>query len=146
MNITAETLGMKISRLKSMVAECPVPALDTPQEIKHILKTTPQMLRDLEVALRLNDARTFGQIHEALLQTETLIEWAVGVVKGQVMGEAIKSGKAADPALPAEQRLLNRITQFLLTKIDGPLYTSLVREFAGEDAIQIAININPRIR
>jgi hypothetical protein len=136
MNITAETLGMKITRLKSMVAECPVPAPDTPQEIKHILKTTPQMLRDLEMALHLNDARTFGQMHEALLQTESLIEWAVGVVKGQVMGEAIKSGKAADPSLPAEQRLLNRITQFLLTKIDGPLYTSLVREFAGEDAIQ----------
>jgi hypothetical protein len=55
---------MKITRLKSMVAECPVPAPDTPREIKHILNTIPQMLRDLEIALRLNDAK---MMHEALL-------------------------------------------------------------------------------
>jgi hypothetical protein len=108
MNINAETLGMKITRLKSMVAECPVPAPDTPQEIKHILKTTPQMLRDLEVALRLNDARTFGQIHEALLQTETLIEWAVGVVKGQVMGDAIRGCKPEPPEFPSHSHVANQ--------------------------------------
>ena len=52
------------------------------------------------------------------------------------MADAVRSGQVADPTLPADQRLLNRVTQFLLTKIDGPRYLSLIREFAGDDAVQ----------
>ena len=135
MNINIETLQMRISRLKRMVSECPIP-VDEPEEIKHILKTAPKLLQDAEQALRLKDPSVLQQLHEILKVAETNIEWSVGTVNGRVAAESIKPGKGIDPSLPADQRLLNRIMQFLLTKIDGPSYLTLVREFAGEDSVQ----------
>src|ERR1039457_3314177 len=102
----------------------------------NILKTAPRMLRDIEGAVRQNDYSTFGQIHEVLCRAETNIEWAVGTVRGIITGQRCKAGNVAYPSSSADKRLLDRITQFLITKIDGPAYMSLVREFAGEDAVQ----------
>ena len=143
MNINFETLQNRISRLNRMVAECPTP-VDEPEVIKNILKTAPNVLQDFEQTLRLKNQSELQQLHEVLKVAETNIEWAVGTVKGRVAVEAIKSGKGIDPSLPTDQRLLNRITQFTMTKINGPLYLSLVREFAGEDSVQgTTIHMDP---
>ena len=55
---------------------------------------------------------------------------------GRTMGEAFKAGKDIDPALSKEDRLNNRLARFLLPRIDGPHYLSLVREFCGDDAVE----------
>ena len=136
MLINAETLQMRISRLKRMVAETSAIPEETPEEIKYILKNAPRMLQDIEGAIRQNDYSIFGRIHEVLNQAETNIEWAVGTVHGIITGQRFKSGKVIDPSSSADKRLLDRITRYLLTKIDGPAYMSLVREFAGEDSVQ----------
>jgi hypothetical protein len=136
MLINAETLQMRISRLNRRIAERSDIPEETPEEIKHILKTAPRMLRDIEGAVRQNDYSTFGQIHEVLNRAETNIEWAIGTVHGIITDQRFKSGKVADPSSSTDKRLLDRITRYLLTKINGPAYISLVREFAGEDAVQ----------
>ena len=46
MLINAETLQMRISRLKRMVAETSAIPEETPEEIKYILKNAPRMLQD----------------------------------------------------------------------------------------------------
>lgn len=42
-----DDLQMRIAWLKQLVAECPVPA-SAVDEAKHILKTAPQLLGDME--------------------------------------------------------------------------------------------------
>lgn len=74
MQVNVETLQMRIDRLKNLIAECPSD-IDVPEEIRHILKTAPQMLNDAESALQSNDPMLFEQLHEALEQTEVLVTW-----------------------------------------------------------------------
>ena len=134
MQVNVETLQMRIDRLKNLIAECPSD-IDAPEEIRHILKTAPQMLNDAESALQSSDPMLFEQLHEALERTEVLVTWAVKAVQGKATAEAIKHGREADPDLAVDQRLLNRILKFSLTKVDGPTYLQLVKEFAGDDAV-----------
>jgi len=137
MNIDIRSLHTKISQLKAMVAKAPVHP-EAPEEIKHILKAAPLMLQNIEDALRVkgNNPKEFKLLKDMLDQAETFIDWAVGTVTGITTLETIKSGKGTDPSLATDQRLLNRIIKFMTTKIDGPTYLTLVREFAGEDAVQ----------
>ena len=135
MRIDAKILQMRISRLKQLIADTCIPT-DAPEEIRHVLNTAPTLLRDVEVAIQSNDPMVLAQGHDLLKTIETYIEWVMGTISGRIMAEAIKSGKDTHPSLNKEQRLNNRITRFLMTKIDGPKYLSLVREFAGEDAVE----------
>lgn len=134
MRVNVETLKMRIDRLKHLISNCPCD-IEAPEEIRHILETAPQMLKEAENALQSNDPMLFEQMHEALERTEVFVTWAAKTVQGKATAEAIQAGREADPLLPAEERLLNRITKFLLTKLDGPTYMSMVREFAGDDAV-----------
>lgn len=144
MRVTVETLRMRIFRLKQRVAESP-PHANVPEEIRHILETAPRMLQDLEEALRWNDPEVLKQVHEALNDAEGFVEWAVATAKGTATAEAIQTGQAPDPSLPAHQRLMHRITRFLTTKLDGPTYLSLVQEFAGEDSVVgNTVHMDPR--
>ncbi|MDR3569864.1 MAG: hypothetical protein P4L43_17715 [Syntrophobacteraceae bacterium] len=135
MRIDVETLKMRISRLELMVAETAVPK-NAPEDAKHILKTAPRVLEDINAVLQAGDTLAARKLHEVLKEAETWIQWAVGTVSAVVSEKAIKSGKGADPSFSADQRLLNRIMQFAITKIDGPLYLTLIREFAGEDSVR----------
>jgi len=135
MRIDTEVLRMRISRLRQLISDTCVPS-DAPEEIRHILDTTPTLFRDVEAAIQSNDPMALEHCHDLLKTMETYIEWAVGTVSGRIMAEEIKSGKDTNPSLNREQRLNNRITRFLMTKIDGPKYLSLVREFAGEDSVK----------
>ena len=126
---------MRISRLERMVEETAVPE-NAPEDARHILKTAPRVLKEIGTALQDNDPGAARQLHEALNEAETWIQWAVGTVNAVVTEKAIKSGKGADPSFSANQRLMNRIMQFAITKIDGPSYLALIREFAGEDSVQ----------
>ncbi len=135
MRIDAETLGMRISRLERMVAETAVPE-NASEDAKHILRTAPRVLGDIKAVLQAGDPLAAPKLPEVLKQAETWIQWAVGTVNAVVTEKAIKSGKGADPSFSADQRLMNRIMQFALTKIDGPSYLVLIREFAGEDSVQ----------
>jgi len=125
---------MCIDRLKHLIADCPS-GIDAPEEIRHILETAPQVLKNAENALQSNDPILFEQLHEALERTEVFVTWATATIKGQGTAQAIKNGREADPLLPVEDRLLNRILKFSLTKVDGPTYLQLVKEFAGDDAV-----------
>lgn len=135
MNNKIEVLQIRITRLKRMVAEISIPA-NLPDELKHILRTAPTMLSEFEDALRLNIPAVTAKINDLIDTVETNIEWAVGTVGGNAMAEAIKSGVKVDPSLPVDQRLLTRISTLLMSKIDERKYLSLVREFAGNDAIR----------
>jgi len=134
LRVNVETLKMRIDRLKHLIADCPS-GIDAPEEIRHILETAPQVLKDAENALQSNDPILFEQLHEALERTEVFVTWATATIKGQGTAQAIKNGREADPLLPVEDRLLNRILKFSLTKVDGPTYLQLVKEFAGDDAV-----------
>ncbi len=135
MRIDVETLKMRISRLERMVAETAVPQ-NAPEEAKHILGTAPRVLEDIKAMLQAGDPLSAHKLHEVLKEAETWIQWAVGTVGAVVSEKAIKSGKGADPSFSADQRLLNRVMQFAITKIDGPSYLALIREFAGEDSVR----------
>lgn len=134
MRIDTETLKMRISRLERMVEETAVPE-NAPEDAKHILRTAPRVLGDINAVLRAGDPLAVRKLHEVLKEAETWIQWAVGTVSAVVSEKAIKSGKGADQSFSAEQRLLNRIMQFAITKINGPAYLALIREFAGEDSV-----------
>ncbi len=134
MRVNVETLKMRIDRLKHLIADCPS-GIDVPEEIRHILETSPQVLKDAENALQSNDPMLFEQLHEALERTEVFVTWATATIKGQATTQAIKNGREADDDLAVDQRLLNRILKFSLTKVDGPTYLQLVKEFAGDDAV-----------
>ena len=88
MKINVETLQMRISRLKRMVAECPAP-VDEKEAIKAILRTAPDVLQAFEKGLSWNDPSILKELHEALTVAETNIEWAVGTVNGRVAAESI---------------------------------------------------------
>ncbi|ETR69220.1 MAG: hypothetical protein OMM_04076 [Candidatus Magnetoglobus multicellularis str. Araruama] len=130
MRVNVETLTMRIERLKQQLRECP------PEQAKHIIQTLPQVLSDLENTIRSNNPAIFDQINETLKKTEVMLTWAIGTVKGKITGDAIKAGKETDQSLPTHERLLNRITKFMFTKIDGPTYTSKIQEFAGNEAVK----------
>lgn len=135
MPANSKKLLIKLSHLKKLVAECP-PYDNAPEEIRHILETAPGLLKDLRAALRSNDPRVLDQVHDVFAEVETAIEWAVGTVKGIASVEAIRTGKHTDPSLPTYQRLMNRITLFMMTKVDRSLYFSLIREFSGEESVE----------
>ena len=126
MQITVDTLHMQISRLKQLVAECPTPGGNIELEIQHVLQTAPKILQNAESSIQSGDQETLDQIHEMLKETGSFIEWAVGSVKGSVSAEKIKQGEGVDTTLPADKRLLDRITRYMLPKINGPKYLSLV--------------------
>ena len=84
----------------------------------------------------MKDPLSLEQLNVVLKQAEIMIEWAVGTVYGKSFAETVKSGKGTDSSLLVDKRLLDRITRFLATKISRSSYSSLVREFAGEDSVQ----------
>jgi hypothetical protein len=143
MRADIEALRSRINRLKSIVAECGIPR-DAPEQFKHILRTAPKMFKDFEKALRTHDLTVTRQIHEAVGQVESHIDMVVGAVKGKAIADNVRSGKGVDAAQPANSRLNNRLTRFMMPKMNAPLYSALVREFAGEDAIQgNAVRMDP---
>ena len=131
MRVNAETLQMRITRLKRLVAECPSPG-NVQEEIKEILEVAPHMLKMAEDGLQLNDPLVFNQIHEALREMEIDIEWAVGTVKGEKTVRSIEEGTDTNPDLPATERLNNRLIKFMLAIIDKNAYLKMFKEFGGD--------------
>jgi len=136
MIINAETLYMRISRLRRKINEGGSIPSNATDDIKHILRTAPKLLYDLEALREDGDSELFEKLHVALGQAEQMIEYALGTIYAKKFGEECRAGKETDSSLPADKRLLERMTRFMLTKIAGPQYIELVKEFAGEDAVQ----------
>jgi len=134
MRVNVKTLQMRIDRLKNLIAECPS-GIDAPEEISHILKTAPQVLRQAENAIQTSNPTLLEELNETLKRTEVFVTWATATIKGQATAQAIKNGREVDADLAVDQRLLNRILKFSLTKVDGSTYLQLVKEFAGDDAV-----------
>jgi len=131
MRINAETLQIRISKLKQLVAECPAPR-NVQEEIKEILEVAPHMLKMAEDSLQLNNPIVCKQIHEALRKMEIDIEWAVGTVKGVKIARSIEEGTDSNLDLPAKERLDNRLLKFMLSQIDKDIYLELFEEFGGK--------------
>jgi len=125
---------MRIDRLKHLLAECP-PAIDASEEIQDILQKAPQMLRYAEQSLQTDNPVLLEELGETLDRTEVLVTWATKTIKGQATAQAIKEGREADPSLEVDRRLLNRMLKFMLVLVDGPMYLQMVKEFAGDDAV-----------
>ena len=134
LRVNVETHKMHIDRLKHLIADCPS-GIDAPEEIKHILETAPQTLRQAENAIQTSNPALLEELNEALKRTEVFVTWATARIKGQATAQAIMNGREADPLFPVEDRLLNRILKFSLTIVDGPTYLLLVKEFAGNKAV-----------
>ena len=118
MRVNVETLKMRIDRLKNLIAECPSD-IDAPKEIRHILETAPQVLRQAENAIQTSNPTLLEELNETLKRTEVFVTWATATIKGQATAQAIKNGREVDADLAVDQRLLNRILKFSLTKVDG---------------------------
>jgi len=143
--VDRDSLRIRIARLKNMIRERP-PTPDLPQTIQHILKTAPQGIRDLEITLQ-NSASpsVLEQINAVLSQMESYIEWAAGEAGGRRAAENIRAGKAPDPGQPPDRRLMERITSFMIGKIDKEVYASLIRQWGGDDAVQgNIVSLDPR--
>jgi hypothetical protein len=134
LQLNAETLQMRIDRLKNQLAQCQS-GIDVTDEIQHILDTAPQTLRHAENAIQTGNPALFEELNETLKRTEVAVTWATETIKGQATAQAIQEGRVADPGLEVHQRLLNRILKFMLTKVDGTTYLQMVKEFAGDDAV-----------
>ncbi len=134
MRVNVKTLQMRIDRLKNLIAECPS-GIDAPEEIQQILETAPQTLKQAENAIQTCNPAFLEELNETLKRTEVFVTWATATIKGQATAQAIKNGRETDADLAVDQRLLNRILKYLLTKVDGPTYLQLVKEFAGDDAV-----------
>jgi len=134
MRVNVKTLQMRIDRMKNLIAGCPS-GIDAPEEIQHILETAPQTLRQSENDIQTSNPALLEELNETLKRTEVFVTWATATIKGQATAQAIKNGREADADLAVNQRLLNRILKFSLTKVDGPTYLQLVKEFAGDDAV-----------
>lgn len=131
-----DSLKIRITRLKNIIKERP-PTPDLPQTIQHILKTVPQGIRDLEITLHnATSPHVLEQINAVLSQMESYIEWAAGEAGGRKIAENIRAGRAPDPGQPPERRLMERITSFMMGKIDKEIYSSLIRQWGGDDAVQ----------
>lgn len=144
LKVNTETIQMRIDRLKNMIAECPS-GKEAPGNIQHILETAPQIIKNAESTLQTNIPEVLEELNDALEQTEVLVTWATGTIKGQAMAQAIKNGHEAEPDLPVDQRLLNRITKFMLAKVDSSAYLQMVKEFSGNDAVDgNTVYIDPR--
>ena len=143
--VNAETLQMRITRLKRLLKEIPEDLSELPEEVPHILRTAPKLLSDAEAALKNDDPHVIDQLHEVLEKTEVFIEWAVGSAKGKNMADAIQSEKEPSLSAPPYQRLNQRITQFLLTQVAEEQYLRLIKEFCGDDAVQgTTVSMDPR--
>lgn len=129
-----ETIKMRIDRLKHMLADCP-PGIDASEEIQDILQNAPQIIQDAERVLQTGNPVLLEELDNALDRTEVLVTWATKSVEGQATAQAIREGREADPSLEVDQRLLNRMLKFMLTLVDGPRYLQMVKEFAGDDAV-----------
>lgn len=134
MGANTKTIKMRIDRLKHLLAECP-PAIDASEEIQDILQKAPQMLRYAERSLQTDNPVLLEELGETLDRTEVLVTWATKTIKGLATAQAIKEGREADPSLEVDQRLLNRMLKFMLALVDGPMYLQMVKEFAGDDAV-----------
>lgn len=134
MRVNVKTLQMRIDRMKNLIAGCPS-GIDAPEEIQQILETAPQTLRQAENAIQTSNPAFLEELNETLKRTEVFVTWATATIKGQATAQVIKNGREADADLAVDQRLLNRILKFSLTKVDGPTYLQLVKEFAGDDAV-----------
>ena len=134
MRVNVKTLQMRIDRMKNLIAGCPS-GIDAPEEIQQILETAPQTLRQAENAIQTSNPAFLEELNETLKRTEVFVTWATATIKGQATAQAIKNGREADADFAVDQRLLNRILKFSLTKVDGPTYLQLVKEFAGDDAV-----------
>ena len=131
MHVNIETLQIKISKLRQLVAECPAPG-DVREEIKEILEVAPDMLQIAEDAIQSNDPLVLGHIRESLKKIEIDIEWAVGTVKGERTVQSIKEGTSTSPELPATERLNNRLMTFMMGIIEQKEYLAMFEEFGGE--------------
>lgn len=131
MRVNIETLQIKISKLRQLVAECPAPG-DVREEIKEILEVAPDMLQIAEDAIQSNDPLVLGHIRESLKKIEIDIEWAVGTVKGERTVQSIKEGTSTSPELPAIERLNNRLMTFMMGIIEQKEYLAMFEEFGGE--------------
>jgi hypothetical protein len=129
-----EIIKMRIERIKQMLDQCPA-GIDASDQIQDILQKAPQMLQYAEQALRTGNPALLTQLGEVLDRTEVLVTWATKSLQGQATAYAIREGREADPGLEVDQRLLNRMLKFMLTLVDGPMYLHLIKEFAGDDAV-----------
>jgi hypothetical protein len=126
----------RLEKLKDTVSK-PFNNFDQlPEQVQHIIKTAPQTLSDLEIALNQENPQDLLVINEVFNQLEMFIRWAVGVAAGKSMAESIRSGSLLDPTASAQQRLNQRMTKFLVEHIDEKRYLDLVKEFCGEEAVQ----------
>jgi len=131
-----EDLQLKVAWLKRLVDECPPVPASVSGEIQHILKTAPQLLDDMDKTIQSGDAAALAQVAALIEHAEAMLRWALDSVKGTATVEAIEAGREADPALPAEQRLMNRLTRFMASQVDRAHFATLAQAFAGADAVQ----------
>ena len=116
MNQDRDSIKIRIARLKKIIKEHP-PASELPETIRHILKTAPKALRDLEITLKnTTDSQVLEQIKAVLYQMESYIEWATGEAGGQKTAQNILAGREPEPGHPADKRLMERITSFMIGK------------------------------
>ena len=144
-SVDRDSLRIRIARLKNMIKERP-PTPDLPETIQHILKTAPEGIRNLEITLQ-NAANfhTLEQINAVLYQMESYIEWAAGEAGGRRIAKNIRAGKAPNPDQPPDRRLMERITSFMMGKVDREVYSSLIRQWGGDDAVQgDTVSLDPR--
>ena len=103
MKVNKAALLLRLEKLKQIVSKPPKDVHELPEQVQHIIKTAPQALSDLEIALEGESQQDLLAIQEVVNQLERFIQWAVGLSAGKSMAEAVQSGAPPDLAAPAQK-------------------------------------------
>ena len=107
MRVNNETLQIKISKLRQLVAECPTPG-NVREEIKEILKVAPDMLQMAENALQSNNPLVLDHIGEAQKRSKSILS-----------GQLERSKEKEPPNLSKREQVPTLIFQQLIVLITG---------------------------
>lgn len=130
-----ERMRVKIEYLRRRLREDTTHP-DTPEQARHIIDTAPHALERIERLLLGGDPSAAAQAAALLADVGQYIELAVGTARACETTEAIRDGRHTDPSLPAVDRLMNRLTRFVASRLVQERALALMRELCGDDAVQ----------
>ncbi len=132
---TDENLLTRVKHLKDLLSGCTL-TKDVPEHIAEIIKTAPDLIRDLEKAALSNDPKVINELQGTMKQAEIIIESAVMAVSGKKQIEPETPDRENEPSRSPYRRLMERLNRFLMIKTTPQSIRSLAREFMGSNVAE----------
>lgn len=141
MKVDGESILFRIDRLKRDLASLPeVPEQpEFPAEMRELLKLTPVVLTEIELSIRCGSPSEplvdLEKIHQMLSLVESRVQWVKGAKGGERIADDVRNHREPAPVLPPDRRLLQRMTGFLMSRLDRSAFQNLAREWGGPGTV-----------